>query len=75
VAGALIAAFPRQNIGVGIAIAFDAFTFIIPLSPMDDVRRPAGYFLCRGGSKASVWPPSGRLVYMLKDPALRSCSS
>ena len=34
IAGALIAAFPRENIGVGLAIAFDAATFIASIATL-----------------------------------------
>jgi MFS family permease len=72
-AGALIAAFPHQNVGVGIAIAFDAFTFIVSvvtLWMMHAGRQVTNSTVA--APRASVWI-SIRVgfAYMLKDPALR----
>jgi MFS family permease len=73
VAGALIAAFPRQNIGVGLAIAFDALTFIVSVITL---------WMMRAGRQVTTSAPSAPRVgvwasireglgYMLNDPALR----
>jgi MFS family permease len=73
VAGALIAAFPRQNVGVGIAIAFDAFTFIVSVVTLWMMH--AGRQVTNSAAaapRASVWTSiRAGLAYMLKDPALR----
>jgi len=73
VAGALIAAFPRQNIGVGLAIAFDALTFIV--SVMTLWMMQAGRKVTTSAPaapRAGVWASIREgLGYMLKDPALR----
>ncbi len=73
VAGALIAAFPRQNIGVGLAIAFDALTFIVSVITLWMMR--AGRQVTTSAAtapRASVWASIREgLGYMLKDPALR----
>ena len=73
VAGALIAAFPRQNVGVGIAIAFDAFTFIVSVATLWMMQ--AGRQVTTSAAaapKLGVWASIRQgLGYMFKDPALR----
>ena len=73
VAGALIAAFPRQNVGVGIAIAFDAFTFIVSVATLWMMQ--AGRQVTTSAAEATklgVWASIRQgLGYMFKDPALR----
>jgi hypothetical protein len=72
-AGAMIAAFADQNTGIGVAIAFDALTFIVSIITL---------WLMRTGSEAFV--PASRFStsevltsirdgfkYMIKDPAIR----
>jgi MFS family permease len=72
-AGAVIAAFPRQNIGVGLAIAFDALTFIVSVITLWMMH--AGRQVTTSASaapKASVWASIREgLKYMFKDPVLR----
>jgi MFS family permease len=72
-AGALVAAFPLHNLGVGLAIALDALTFIasvITLWMMQAGRN--GSASSRMAPKASVWVSIKEgLAYMLKDPAMR----
>ena len=74
VAGGLIAAFPRQNIGVGLAIAFDALTFIVSVITLWLMQ--AGRQVTASAPstpRAGVWASIREgLAYMLKDPALRS---
>ena len=72
VAGALIAAFPRQNIGVGLAIAFDALTFIVSVITLWMMRAGRQVTPSTAAPRASVWASIREgLGYMLKDPALR----
>jgi MFS family permease len=73
-AGAMIAAFPKQNIGVGLAIGFDALTFIvsvITLWMMQTGRQALAPFESgpRSGVAQSI---RDGLSYMFKDPALRA---
>ena len=71
-AGALIAAFPRQNIGVGLAIAFDALTFIVSVITLWMMRAGRQVTPSTAAPRASVWASIREgLGYMLKDPALR----
>jgi MFS family permease len=72
-AGAVVAAFPRQNMGVGLAIALDAVTFIVSVITLWMMQ--AGRQATTTTSKttqASVWASIREgFAYMLKDPALR----
>jgi len=71
-AGGLIAAFPSQNTGVGLAIAFDAFTFVVSVVTL---------WMMRGGSAKAFPPAAGKtsmfqtiwegIRFMYKDPVLR----
>jgi MFS family permease len=72
-AGAVVAAFPQHNHGVGMAIALDAFTFIVSVITLWMMQ--AGRQVTNSAAKApraSVWASIREgLAYMLKDPALR----
>jgi MFS family permease len=71
-AGAVIAAFPHQNIGVGLAIAFDAITFIVSVITLWMMR--AGRHVTNTAIPSANVLVSIKegLAYMFKDPALRS---
>lgn len=73
-AGALIAAFPDEKLGVGVAIGVDALTFLVSLATLwlmrsgSEVNPEAAARLEIGSVVNSVRQGIG---YMLKDPALR----
>jgi MFS family permease len=73
-AGALIAAFPQQNIGVGLAIAFDALTFIVSVITLWLMQSGRQRLAALQDSPRSNVVRSIRdgLSYMFKDPALRT---
>jgi MFS family permease len=74
IAGGLIAAFPSKNIGVGLAIAFNALTFIVSVVTLQMMRAGAEVMTpvqtaLRIGVLESI---RDGFSYMLKDPFLRS---
>ncbi len=73
-AGAMIAAFRNEQAGIGLAIAFDAFTFVVSVATL--WRMKAGGEVLpstQTGGKAGVFRSiRDGFAFMLKDPGLRS---
>ena len=74
-AGAMIAMFPNEKVGIGLAIAFDALTFAVSVITL--------WMMKSGGEVAAAAPKTGEafsvfqsirdgIVFMFKDPALRA---
>ena len=72
-AGGLIAIFPDETIGVGLAIAIDALTFLVSVVTLWMMKAGGQVMSARlPGEKANVWRSIGEgIAYMFKDPALR----
>jgi MFS family permease len=72
-AGGLIAIFPDETIGVGLAIAIDALTFLVSVVTLWMMKAGGQVISARlPGEKANVWRSIGEgIAYMFKDPALR----
>lgn len=71
-AGALIAAFPKENMGVGIAMAFDALTFIASIVTLW-MMKTGGELITHEKSESNVWESIlDGIRYMVRDPFLRT---
>jgi MFS family permease len=71
-AGALIAAFPKANVGVGLAMAFDALTFIASIVTLW-MMKTGGEVIAHQRSEANVWQSIlDGVRYMVKDQFLRT---
>ncbi len=73
-AGAMIAAFRNEQAGIGLAIAFDAFTFVVSVVTLW-MMKAGGEVLpsAQAGGAAGVWQSiRDGFAFMLKDPGLRS---
>jgi MFS family permease len=72
-AGAVVAAFPQQNFGVGLAIVLDALTFIVSVITLAGMQAGREKTASSAGiPQTSVWTSIKEgLVYMFRDPALR----
>ena len=74
-AGTMIAMFPNERVGIGLAIAFDALTFAVSVITL--------WMMLSGGEVAAVVPENGEAVsvlqsiregiaFMFRDPVLRT---
>jgi len=72
-AGVMIAAFPNETAGVGLAIAFDAFTFVVSIVTLWMMRTGGEVMVsARPAEQTGVWETIREgFRYLLKDPALR----
>ena len=73
VAGALIAAFPQQNTGVGVALAFDAATFVASIVTLL-LMQSGGEVAVADEARATdrVWTAiAGGIRFVVRDPFLR----
>jgi hypothetical protein len=72
-AGAFIAAFTNERLGLGMAAAIDAFTFVISLATLALMRPIKRQVTATGdGRPTDVWAAiQGGFGYMFNDPGLR----
>jgi MFS family permease len=72
-AGIMIAAFPNESVGVGLAIAFDALTFVVSIITLWMMKTGGEVIVStQAADKTSMWQSIREgFGYLLKDPVLR----
>jgi MFS family permease len=72
-AGIMIAAFPNESAGVGLAIAFDALTFVVSIGTLWMMKTGGEVIVStQSADKTSMWQSIREgFGYLLKDPVLR----
>ena len=73
VAGGLIAAFPRENLGVGLALAIDALTFITSIVTLWMMKAAGEVLVCKSSQpKNNVWQSIvDGFCFVVRDPFMR----
>lgn len=72
-AGAMIALFPDEKVGVASAMAFDAFTFIVSVTTLWMMKAGSEVIAAqKTGSTSILQSVRDGIAFMFKDPALRA---
>ncbi len=72
-AGAMIAVFPNVKIGVSLAMAFDAFTFVVSVVTLWMMKAGSEIITTSKNDSAGMFGSiRDGIVFMFKDPALRA---